>query len=419
MLHCPPDSAAVHDGARGLARLETPHRRQSWSAPRRAPVIHRPLLQALLPHTHTHLTRPPLLLQLSHLFSSLSPQPRPKHSQHTMVSSLMSLSSCEAKEKLTCRCSSQFRVKLCPSQVRLRGHASPGAAGDPCWQSSARRSWQAERTATDEPCLFPAPRRSRPLLAARRARLRLGPRPSLLVVEKHSGKGASKRFAYAYSEMQGWRICASLYPHPTGNDSAAGPDYGARVGCWDPREDKGRTRTARVVTYQPRGGQVVRPRTSEADCQASHSALACSSLPNGVVPSQQLETCPTGPRSLSACRLRGSGSLSWSRDPPTHPHPLLRAIARGQSADLPRLSAAAMEDAHATILSLPPRDSAEEPSKEKVESEPLPEQSAVEGENGATQPAFFAVYDGHGGASSSFSACLPAVNLKRMSLGFI
>jgi len=171
MLHCPPDCAAVHDGARGPARLETPHRRQSWSAPRRAPVIHRPLLQALLPHTPTHLTRPPLLLQLSHLFSSLVPQPRPKHSQHTMVSSLMSLSSCEAKGKLTCRCSSQSRVKLCPSQVRLRGHASPGAAGDPCWQSSARRLRQAERTATDEPCLFPAPRRSRPLLAARRARL--------------------------------------------------------------------------------------------------------------------------------------------------------------------------------------------------------------------------------------------------------
>jgi hypothetical protein len=27
------------------------------------------------------------------------------------------------------------------------------------------------------------------------------------VVEKHSGNDASDRFAYAYSEMQGWRIC--------------------------------------------------------------------------------------------------------------------------------------------------------------------------------------------------------------------
>lgn len=71
-----------------------------------------------------------------------------------------------------------------------------------------------------------------------------------------------------------------------------------------------------------------------------------------------------------------------------------------------------MEDAHATILSLPPASGTDaQPTKEKVESEPLPEQTSVDGEDNAIQPAFFAVYDGHGGLSPSFLP-LPGYSLR-------
>jgi hypothetical protein len=40
------------------------------------------------------------------------------------------------------------------------------------------------------------------------------------VVEKHSAKGASSRFAYAFSEMQGWRI--SECPHSIDAERSGG-----------------------------------------------------------------------------------------------------------------------------------------------------------------------------------------------------
>lgn len=129
----------------------------------------------------------------------------------------------------------------------------------------------------------------------------------------------------------------------------------------------------------------------------------CSRVACGLDAGGRAQAGPR-PRLIAPRSLAARPSFS----PPALAHPSIASFPCSQltlsfavTVPLP----AAMEDAHATILSLPPRDSVDEPTRESVEK-PLPEQTSVDGEDGSIKPAFFAVYDGHGGASPSAS-CAP------------
>lgn len=108
-------------------------------------------------------------------------------------------------------------------------------------------------------------------------------------------------------------------------------------------------------------------------------------------------------------------SLGHSRrvDPKAKQHDLIRNTLINQIITLlifliwfyrPFPTRVAMEDAHATILSLPP--ASEDASLDANPSIQTTE-AAQKMDDGKVHPAFFAVYDGHGGTSSFFLAPPP------------